>query len=211
MLAGSDPYRELVDVLGPAASAMSGSFDTGTALLQSSLSAVGIGNRETGLVDIARASPITMLRAVADTIAYAQTDAIVDRKGYISSYDLNAGTFVFRLAGFYPSAATTQSDVTRLGKKEGDYLRAVSGEFRNRYVKAALRNDRAEMSRVLEDVRDWNRSARSVGLEINNFPINARRALQEARKTGSERFIASAPESMRQNVGELREAVGADE
>jgi hypothetical protein len=66
------------------------------------------------------------------------------------------------------------------------------------------------MQRVVEKVRDWNEASEGTGLEINNFAINARRAVQEARKTSSERYATSAPKSLRRDIEEAQEADGVE-
>ena len=208
-VAGANQYNEIMDFVGPAAAFVEGSLATAAATTQTGLAAIGLSDRQASLSGILRGSPVTMMRAAGDVLEYAQTGAIVDSKGYVSSYDLNAGTYAARLLGFYPSAATRQNDVVRVTKREADYIREVSTEFRRSYVKAALRNDSEGMQRVVQRVRDWNDAARGTGLEIPNFAINARRAVQEARKTASERYVTSAPRSLRTEVRAAQEAYGA--
>jgi hypothetical protein len=210
-ISGSNQFNEMLDFLGPAASFVEGSVSTAAATAQLGLSTVGLsGGSAPSVTSILRDSPVTLMRAVGDSIEYAQVGAIVDSKGYVSSYDLNAGTYVSRLLGFYPAAATRENDVVRVTKREADYLREVSTEFRQSYVKAALRDDREGMQRVVEKVRDWNEASEDTGLGIPNFAINARRAVQEARKTASERYATSAPKSLRMDIEEAQEAAGVE-
>lgn len=208
-ISGSNQFNELLDFLGPAASFVEGSVSTATNMAQLGLSTVGLsGGSAPSVTSILRDSPVSLMRAIGDTIEYAQVGAIVDSKGYVASYDLNAGTYISRLLGFYPSAATRENDIVRVNKREADYLREVSTEFRRSYVKAALRDDREGMQRVIQKVREWNEASEGTGLEINNFAINARRAVQEARKTSSERYATSAPKSLRKDIEEAQEASG---
>lgn len=209
-VSGANQFNEFKEILGPSFSFVEQSLTTATRAAQTGLATVGLSDRDVGVTGILRGSPVTMARAVGDTLEYYQTGAIVDSKGYVASYDLNAGTVAARLLGFYPSAATRQNDVVRVTKREADYLRTLSAEFRQSYVKAALRNDREGMQRVVQRVRDWNEASKGSGLEIPNFPINARRAVEEARKTSSERYAASAPKSLRRDIEEAQEASGIE-
>jgi hypothetical protein len=208
-ISGSNQFNELIDFFGPAASFVTGSVSTATSMAQLGLSTVGLsGGSAPSVTSILRDSPVSLMRAVGDTIEYAQVGAIVDSKGYVASYDLNASTYISRLLGFYPAAATRENDIVRVNKREADYLREISTEFRRSYVKAALRDDREGMQRVIQKVREWNEASEGTGLEINNFAINARRAVQEARKTSSERYATSAPKSLRKDIEEAQEASG---
>ena len=210
-VAGANQFNEAMDFLGPAAGAVEATLATAGATTQGALGLVGLSDRSSSLENILRGSPVTMMRSAGDMLAYYETNAIVDSKGYVASRELDAGTYLARALGFYPAAASRQNDVVRLTKRQADYMREVSGEFRRAYVKAALRDDRDKMRQVAESVRDWNREARGTGLEIPNFTINAQRAVQEARKTSSERYISSAPKSLRREVQGLQETYGADE
>jgi hypothetical protein len=210
-VAGANQFNEAMDFLGPAAGAVEATLATAGATTQGALGLVGLSDRSSSLENILRGSPVTMMRSAGDMLAYYETNAIVDSKGYVASRELDAGTYLARALGFYPAAASRQNDVVRLTKRQADYMREVSGEFRRAYVKAALRDDRDKMRQVADSVRDWNREARGTGLEIPNFTINAQRAVQEARKTSSERYISSAPKSLRREVQGLQETYGANE
>lgn len=210
-VAGANQFNEVMDFLGPAAAAVEGTVSTVGAATQGALGLVGLSDRSASAEGILRGSPVTMMRSAGDMLAYYETSAIVDSKGYVASRELNASTYLVRALGFYPAAASRQNDVVRLTKRQADYMREVSTEFRRSYVKAALRGDRDKMRQVAENVRDWNREARGTGMEIPNFTVNAQRAVQEARKTSSERYATSAPRSLKREVRDLQEAYNADE
>jgi hypothetical protein len=98
-----------------------------------------------------------------------------------------------------------------MGKRTSDYQRAVSTEFRLKYVRAALAGDDGKVRDVIQDVRQWNEAAKGTGLEISNFTMNANRALREAKKSATARFERSAPKTVRPLVEEYRDAYGMEE
>ena len=77
LLSGADVGRELTDIAGPAPSAL-----VGSAKFFADLMRVPFSDRIQA-IDVAREAPVTMLRAVGDAVAYAKSDAIVDRRGYV--------------------------------------------------------------------------------------------------------------------------------
>jgi hypothetical protein len=210
-VAGSDPYREITEVLGPAYSAVEGTAALGFNLTKGTAAMIGIGDREFDTTSLLRDNPVTLARAIGDTLTYMDTGAIVDSKGYIVSEEVSAGVLASRLLGFYPSEATRQNDIIRMSKRTADYQRAVSTEFRLKYVRAALAGDDAKVRSVIQDVKDWNEAAAGSGLEIRNFTMNANRALREAKKSATARFEKSAPQTVRPLVEEYRDAYGMEE
>lgn len=211
LIAGSDPYREITEVLGPAYSAAEGAVQLGLNVTRGTAALVGMSDREVELSTLLRDNPVTLARAIGDVMTYMDTGAIVDSKGYIVSEDVSAGVLASRLLGFYPSEATHQNDIIRMGKRTADYQRAVSTEFRLRYVRAALAGRPDKVREVIQDVRDWNAAAAGTGLEIQNFTMNANRALREAKKSSVNRFEKSAPKTVRPLVEEYRDAYGVEE
>ena len=211
LVAGSDPYREITEVLGPAYSAMEGTIQMGLNLTKGTAALVGLSDREVELSTLLRDNPVTLARAIGDVMTYVDTGAIVDSKGYVISEEVSAGVLASRLLGFYPSEATRQNDVIRMGKRTADFQRAVSTEFRLKYVRAALAGDDAKVRDVIQDVRQWNEAAKGTGLEISNFTMNANRALREAKKSATARFEKSAPKTVRPLVEEYRDAYGMEE
>lgn len=210
-IAGSDPYREITEVLGPAYSAVEGAVGFGVGMTKGVAALTGLGDRDFDGMTLLRDNPVTLARAIGDTLTYMDTGAIVDSKGYVVSEDVSAGVIGARLLGFYPSEATRQNDIIRMSKRTADYQRAVSTEFRLKYVRAALAGDDAKVRRVIQDVKDWNEAARGSGLEISNFTMNANRALREAKKSATSRFEKSAPNTVKPLVEEYRDAYGIEE
>ena len=187
LLAGADVSRGLSEIAGPAPSMLIGSAQFAADLLAFPFSTT------TTAEGVAREAPITLLRALGDAYAYIQSGAVVDRRGYTVSPDMDAGTIITRALGFYPVAAANQYEVIRAAKRMTDYQRDVVTGYRTAWVSAMMRNDRDFARQIEESVDEWNTASDGTALEIKNFVQNSRRALQEARRPASARTLRSAP------------------
>ena len=195
LLPNPDMYRELVEVLGPAASALFQYAWTARNLTAGAVDGLDGNFEGTSLSQILRESPVTFFRGIGDSIAYAQNGAIVNKQGYVVSEDLNWATYLSRLAGFQPSSATEQYEATRMAKRIDGYNKEVSASFRRQWISARVANDQAGMQRIEADVRYWNEHAEGTGLEIRNFRKNANRAFKESRKTVEQRALGALSKS----------------
>ena len=196
LLSGADVGRELTDIAGPAPSALIGS-----AKFFADLARVPFSDR-IQLQDVAREAPITMLRAVGDTVAYAKSDAIVDRRGYVVADDANAGVLAARLLGFYPAAAAQQYSTIRVARRVADYQKDVVAGFRQAWIKAKMDGDEGRARDIAASVEDWNKGAEGSGLTIDNFVKNSQRALKEAKRPAGERTLRTIPKAGRQDIEE---------
>lgn len=197
LLAGADVSRGLSEIAGPAPAML-----IGTAQFASDLLAVPFSTTTT-LETAAREAPVTMIRALADAYAYTQSGAVVDRRGYTVSPDMDAGTVITRALGFYPVAAANQYEVIRAAKRMTDYQREVVTGYRTAWVSAMMRNDRDFARQIEESVDEWNTASKGTALEIKNFAQNSRRALQEARRPASARTLRSAPNAAERDLQNL--------
>ena len=205
-LAGADVGRELIEVGGPFASFVQGAVGSA-----GDITRLVMNPSEESAISTTRQLPVTMLRAFGDTWAYANTGAIVSQKGYIVSPDLHAGVFLTRMLGFYPSSAVTENDVVRMGKRLIDYRREVASRYYSRYVMASLSNDRAAVQNVLDDVAAWNESAAGTELELSNFRQSANRALGEAKRTATQRYLRTIPVNARRETQRVMDMLMTDE
>jgi hypothetical protein len=197
LLAGADVSRGLSEIAGPAPSMLIGSAQFAADLLAFPFSTT------TTAEGVAREAPITMLRALGDAYAYIQSGAVVDRRGYTVSPDMDAGTIITRALGFYPVAAANQYEVIRAAKRMTDYQRDVVTGYRTAWVSAMMRNDRDFARQIEESVDEWNTASDGTALEIKNFVQNSRRALQEARRPASARTLRSAPNAAERDLQNL--------
>jgi hypothetical protein len=196
-LAGANTSREMMDIAGPAASALTGSIKTLSDAVRIPFS------DQISTLSVLREAPITMLRASADAYAYTQTGAIIDRRGYMVSDDMTAGTIAARLLGFYPTAASDQYSMIRIAKRMTDYQRDVTTGFRSAWINAMQAKDTQRAQAIEDAVRDWNDGAKGTALEIRNFRSASMRALREAQRPAGERALKSAPKAARQDLEKL--------
>jgi len=200
-LAGADVQREFADILGPAAGFISGTAKTARDLLVFPFSA------SKSLEDVARESPVTLLRLMGDSYAYMQSGAVVDRRGYIVSNEMGMGTILTRLAGFYPASAAAQYDVIRIANRETDYQKEAVAGFRHAWIKATMRGDTQGAAAIMSSVNDWNEATRGTTLEIRNFAQGNIRALREAQRPAGERTLKAAPRGAQEDIRGLVDAL----
>ena len=210
-LAGADVGRELIEIAGPVASFLQGALAMSADTIRFAGGAVGVLDDTTSLNKILRESPITMLRALGDMYAYNNAGAIVSQKGYVVSEDLHLGTMLTRALGFYPASAVAENDVVRLSKRVGDYQKDVAAMYRGLYVGAKIAKDNDRAREVVQMVKDWNDAAKGTGLEIRSFEGSANRALREAQRTATERYLKAAPRAMRPETQRILELYGVTE
>lgn len=196
-LAGANTSREMMDIAGPAASALTGSIKSLADAARLPFS------DQVSALSVAREAPITMLRAAADAYAYTQAGSIIDRRGYMVSDDMTAGTIAARLLGFYPTAASDQYSMIRVARRMTDYQRDVTTGFRTAWINA-MQTGSPDRARAIEDaVREWNNGAKGTALEIRNFRSASMRALREAQRPAGERALRTAPKAARDDMERL--------
>jgi hypothetical protein len=194
LLAGADESRGISEIAGPAPSMLIGTAKFATDLLAMPFSATV--SAET----VAREAPITMIRALGDAYAYVQSGSVVDKRGYVVTEDMTAGTIITRMLGFYPGSAANQYEMIRSAKRMTDYQREVVTAYRTAWVKSMMRGDRAGAKAIEAEVDGWNESAKGSALEIKNFAKNSKRALQDANRPAMERTLRSAPNAAERDL-----------
>jgi len=210
-LAGADVGRELIEIAGPVASFLQGAVAMSADVARYGLETVGILDDKTSFNKILRESPVAMLRALGDMSAYNTAGAIVSQKGYVVTNDLHMGTMLTRALGFYPAAAVAENDVVRMSKRISDYQKDVAATYRGLYVGAKIAKDDERVREVVQMVKDWNEAAKGTGLEIRSFEGSANRALREAQRTATERYLKAAPKAMRPETERILELYGVTE
>lgn len=194
LLAGANAGKELEEVAGPAMSLL-----TGVATTIPNAVKAAFTDRVT-LVDVLRESPVTMGRALGDMLAYDNAGAIIDRRGYVISKDIHAGTLLTRALGFYPTAASEQYEFIRTAKRATDYQKEVSAGYQHAWIKARISNDNDQRRAIEEAVREWNKDTYGTPLYIANFQENAAKAYEEARRPATQRFLRTAPKASRTDL-----------
>ena len=204
LLAGANVGQELKDLTGPAPSMLLGLATTAKDLIS-----VPFSERKS-LEDVARESPITIVRALGDVSAYLNTGAVVDRRGYVVSPQMDAGIVLTRLLGFYPKVAADQYEMVRVSNRIVDYQKDVALGFRQAWVKAMIRNDYAEAQQIAEAVNQWNQGTQGTALYIPKFISSAQRALREAQRPAGERALRAAPKNAQRELRSISDAMLAD-
>ena len=202
LLAGANGARELQEIGGPAASFLLGTAGSMVTAVKAAAS------EKVTLNDFFRESPVTMARAFGDAYAYNQAGAIIDKRGYVITEDFHAGTTLVRLLGFYPEAASSQYNQIRIAKRVADYQREVSAGFQRAWIKAKIMGDDDQADAVRAAVDDWNSGAEGTPLRIRNFLRNANRALREAKRPATERFLRTTPTSAREELERTTQLLG---
>ena len=205
-----DYWREATNFFGPVYSGIEGMFTTGGELARYATEKVGLRDDTTRLVDIVRDSPVAAFRGLADGAMYLHDGKITRADGTVIDNDVDIKTSIFRMLGFYPYSATRQNDIIRLVKQQNSYLKAFKSHYTQAYVKARLDNDRAEMRRIVDFIRDHNREHKGTGFEIKNFTQSANKSYKSASKNSLQRFKKFAPKSSRSTIDELAEIMGVE-
>lgn len=194
LLAGADVGREISEVAGPSWSMLAGVASTIPNAVKAAFT------DRVSLADVLRESPVTMGRALGDMLAYDDAGAIIDRRGYVISKDLHAGTMMTRALGFYPTAASQQYEFIRVAKRATDYQREISAGYQHAWIKARMSGDMERVRGIQEAVADWNRETYGTSLFISNFQENAAKAYQEALRPAEKRFMRTAPKASRTDL-----------
>lgn len=203
-LKGANTTEELKSIAGPVIGMglSMGNFlyDFGRAPLSATVSAV----------DVAREAPISLVRAIGDSVAYMQNGAIVDRRGYIVSPEVSAFTVMSRILGFYPADAARQYDFIKYANRMNYDYKEVGTAYRMAWVKAMMTGDRSQAARIVREVNDWNEANQGGPGVIRNFLRNAQKALKEARRPAGERFLKSAPVASRASLDRFMEYIAPE-
>lgn len=201
LLAGANTTRAFEEILGPMPSALLGSLQFAADLVKTPFSTTQT------LEATLREAPVSGLRMAADTYAYAQSGAIIDRRGYIVAPDVTVGELVTRLAGFYPRRAAEQYGNIRVMKRVADYRREATTAYRQEWVAARVRNDRTRMQEIEQSVREWNNYHRGGPLVIEDFVSRSQRAYKEAMRPASQRTLRTLPEASRDQLEKIADAL----
>jgi len=206
--AGANFQREAVNLFGPVYAMFTGLAGMGKSTLRYGGEALGFKPDTTRINDILRESPIAALRAMSDGYAYNRDGSITNAQGKVVSTDMTTFDVVRRIAGFYPAVATRENRVVRISKRVSDYTADIRREFQVAYVKAKVSKNQSRANEIKQQVRDWNKKTRGTEFYIKNFTANANRAVREALRPTSKRYLKSSPKNMRKDVQWLMDLYG---
>ena len=204
-------WQEAKNFAGPVYSGIEGLFGTGSQFLRYGAEAVGLKDDTTRFTDILRDSPSAAVRGVFDGLSYMQDGRITRTDGTVISKDVGGMTTFWRMLGFYPYSASLQNDAIRMGRQQQAYVKSIKAHYVQAYVKARLDNDRAEMRRILNFVKEHNKD---VGPKseffFRNFVQSANKSFKSANLNAIERFRKFAPKQSRSSIDQLSELWGID-
>jgi len=197
LLAGATVGEEVKDILGPMPSMAIGLVSTARDIIATPLS------EGKSFQDTLRAAPVTAFRMVGDTWAYASNGAVVDRRGYVVSPEMNMSMMAMRLMGFYPDAAAKEYDAIRIAKRVNNYQKDVVTSYRYAWIKAMQTGNRGYAREIEKAVDEWNKGSRGTALEIKDFVRNSQRALKEARLSATQRTLRSTAKAGRDDTARI--------
>ena len=116
------------------------------------------------------------MRGIVDAYTYFDTGVVTNSQGKVIDPSADWGQIALRAAGFYPSVATRENDIVRLGKFKAEYIKSLRADYTAAYVKAYVEKDRARMREVIGMVRDWNIIHRGTAFEFKDFEKRAKRS-----------------------------------
>ena len=186
LLPGQDPFQTFKEVVGPAWGFLEGTLKGSSQLIAAPFSETST------VVDAMREGPVTLLRALGDTMAYASTGAVIDKRGYVIEDDLTTSMLAIRILGFTPGSVAAKYEVIRLAKRETNYQKQVVAKFRTQLLKAEMRGDRVTAASIRRSVKEWNAVEKGTLLEIRDFEKNYQRLKKQALMPAKQRFMQSA-------------------
>ena len=207
--AGADPWREASNFLGPVWSAVTQA--TGFASDSVKLAAESLGIKEdSGITmgSLLRTAPLGGVRGITDAVIYGMYGTITNRSGRLIKNDVSGVEIFFRALNFHPAEATRQNEIIRMNKQTADYAKTFKQNYINRYVKAKTNRDFKEVSKIMRQVREFNRDYRRTPFEITNFAASAERAYKSSTLPVATRYQKFAPRNIRPEVQEMLDMYG---
>ena len=115
------------------------------------------------------------------------------------------------MLGFYPYSVSLQNEAIRAGRQQQAYVKSLKSHYIQAYTKARLDNDRAEMRRILDFVKEHNKDVGPKSeFYFRNFLGSANRSFKSANMNALDRFRKFAPKTQRQTIDELSNLWGIE-
>ena len=204
--AGSDPWRETQNFLGPVWAAGDQTVSALTLLTNWSAEVVGIKDDTTNFKDVLRTQPFGGIRAIADAYSYYDDGVITNKQGKVLDKNVAFHEIFLRALNFYPASASYQNDIIRMTKQTGDYVKSIKAKFSEAYVKARISGDRGEMRRVERAVKNYNRTSKNTEFYLDDWKTSANRMYDAWKLPAAERFKKFATKRSRPDIEKLMEA-----
>ena len=204
LLPGQDPFQTFKEIAGPAWGFLEGTVKGGYQLAAAPFSDTAT------VVDAMREGPITLFRALGDTLAYSSAGAVIDKRGYVIEDDLTTAMLAIRTLGFTPAPVAAQYEVIRLAKRETNYQKQMVAGWRTQLLKAEMSGDTVTAASIRRAVREWNEVHKGTLLEIKNFEKNYQRMKQQGTKPALDRYMQSVGKQNQDAVELLDYLIGYD-
>ena len=209
-LAGASFQREITNFMGPMWSSLEGATATASAATRFGAEAIGLRPDLTSFRDVMKEFPAAGVRAISDALTYYDNGIITNGQGKLVDGDASAGQILARAMGFYPSVATRDNDIVRMGKQHAAYIQSWDQGFKNKYIKAYLTNDFNMLNDVLDMVDDWNFLHQGTAFELLDFEKRAKRAAKLSALPTAERYLKSSPKAVRDDLRLLMDIYGVE-
>lgn len=201
--AGADTGREIENFFGPVFSGLQGAWTTASNFTKYGAGVVGIKDQTMTFSEAMRDIPVAALRGLNDAYTYYDTGVVTNAQGKVIDPSADWGQITMRALGFYPSVATRENDIVRLGKYNAEYIKALRAQYTGAYVKAYIEKDLDRMLEVEAMVRDWNFIHRGTRFEFKDFKSRAKRSAKSAAMPTGQRYLKTAPKILRDDLEEL--------
>ena len=198
--AGADTGRELENFFGPVYSGISGAFATASNFAKYSAGVVGLKDQTMTFTEAFRESPVAAMRGVVDAYTYYDTGVVTNSQGKVIDPSSDWAQIAFRAMGFYPSVATRENDIVRLGKYSSEYVKSLRAQYTGAYSKAYIEKDLGRMLEIEAMVRDWNMIHRGTKFEFKDFKQRAKRSAKSAAMPTGQRYLKTAPTNVRSDL-----------
>ena len=209
-LAGASFQREITNFMGPMYSSLEGATATAAAATRFGAEAIGLRPDLTSFRDVMKEFPAAGVRAISDALTYYDNGIITNGQGKLVDGDASTGQIIARAMGFYPSVATRDNDIVRMGKQHAAYIQSWDQGFKNKYIKAYLTNDFNMLNDVLDMVDDWNFLHQGTAFELLDFEKRAKRAAKLSALPTAERYLKSSPKAVRDDLRLLMDIYGVE-
>lgn len=204
-LRGASFQREVSNFAGPMFSSLEGANATIGAFTRYGAEALGLRPDLTSFRDVLKEFPASGIRSLSDALTYYDTGIITNGQGKLVDSDASTAQILFRALGFYPSVATRDNDIVRMGKQHAANVQFWDQSFKNKYIKGYLTDDFDLMNDVLDMVDEWNFLHEGTAFELQNFERRAKRAAKLSALPTAERYLKSSPKAVRDDLKLLME------
>jgi len=203
--------HSLFEILGPAGGFIEASLKMAGGLLGALTYELGLSDKPATIEDALRVAPATMVRSVADAVAYSTAGAVVDKRGYVLDRDDVALSVLGRVIGFYPAAVANQYRTIAVIRRMTAGQSEISAAFYNAYIQHKMAGNHARAREIKQEVRDFNKMNRDSGMRIRNFDKNANRRYLEAKNTMMGRTIGNLPKDQQGRLEKFVRIMGISE